>query len=157
MGIRLKTTINEIDEAMAEEHGRVTRLLIRALSIVGLRAVTEARTNAESTGRNYADRTSNLRSSTGYVIALDGRIVEQGGFEQLPPVTEEPSEKGSEIGRGMAIRLAKSNPHHAVLVIVAGMNYATYVANRGFNVLDSAEKLAERIAPQVLRQHLLMK
>lgn len=156
MGVRLKTTIDEIDKAMGEEYQRMTRLLIRALSIVGLRAVTEARTNAESKGRNYTDRTANLRSSTGYVIALDGRIVEQGGFEQLPPVTESPTEDGSEIGREMALRIAKSNPRHAVLVVVAGMNYATYVANRGYNVLDSAEKLAEKIAPQVLRQHFLM-
>ena len=36
------------------------------------------------------------------------------------------------------------------LVVVAGMNYAAYVEAKGYNVLSSAEHLAERELPRML-------
>ena len=38
------------------------------------------------------------------------------------------------------------------LVVVAGMNYAAYVEAKGYNVLSSAEHLAERELPRMLEK-----
>ena len=39
-----------------------------------------------------------------------------------------------------------------LIVVVAGMNYAAYVEAKGYNVLASAEHLAERELPRMLEK-----
>ena len=43
-------------------------------------------------------------------------------------------------------------PKGFVLVVVAGMKYASYVEARNYNVLTSAELLAEREIPRLLKE-----
>ncbi|MGV4578106.1 hypothetical protein ACQ1R5_10635 [Ornithobacterium rhinotracheale] len=43
-------------------------------------------------------------------------------------------------------------PRGYVLVVVAGMNYALYVESKGYNVLSTAEQLAEREVPRLLNE-----
>ena len=40
-------------------------------------------------------------------------------------------------------------PKGLVLIVVAGMNYAAYVEAKGYNVLSSAELMAENILKQL--------
>jgi len=107
--------------------------LVLALASVGERCVAEAVGNG-----NYTDRTGNLRSSIGYVVAVDGSVVAEGGFGAAG------GPEGPQAGRSKAAGLVLGS-RGAVLVVVAGMNYAQFVADKGFNVLDSAEILARQL------------
>ena len=110
---------------------------IRALKAVGEECVDEAVQSG-----NYTDQTCNLRSSIGFVVADDGRVVEEGGFWNLG------GSEGPTIGRAKAYEKA-SDSSGLALIIVAGMDYAEYVADKGFNVLDSAELLASQLISQL--------
>ena len=113
------------------------RRAIRALKSVGEESVAEA----VSSG-NYTDRTGNLRSSIGYVVADEGEVVEEGGFRNLGGA------EGPGVGREKAYRLALESTG-LCLILVAGMDYAQYVADKGYNVLDSAMILARQLVSQL--------
>ncbi len=116
---------------------------IEMLDYVGLQCVREART-----ARRYTDRTGNLRSSIGYYVLQDGRVVKKGGFEALSgQATQGPSE-----GRKFIAEVASEHPSGIVLIVVAGMSYAAYVEARGYNVLDSSEVMAGKLVPQLLKK-----
>lgn len=116
--------------------------IINILMYVGESCITEARDNG-----SYMDQTGNLRSSIGYVVVNNGKIVGMKVCEQVKDGTE---------GKGKAesymTRLASEHSTGICLIVVAGMNYAVYVEGRGKNVLSSAELLAERMVPQMLEQ-----
>lgn len=108
---------------------------------------------------NYENITGNLRSSIGYIIAYDGNIIKEGGFHKIQGRGEnmqkvsfttkdgksvsfwakgqfgdgtEGSQKGMEFARN-AIR--KTNGFSFILV--AGMEYASFVSSKGYDVVDS--------------------
>jgi hypothetical protein len=118
------------------------QVIVRYLCYVGELCVNEARING-----GYIDRTGNLRSSTGYVVVADGNIVQTSGFE-----TVKTGGQGASDGEAFARRLTVKFPTGICLIVVAGMNYATCVSARGYNVLDSSESLAEKLVPQMLEQ-----
>ena len=104
---------------------------------IGEECVSEAVENG-----NYHDVTFNLRSSIGYVIAENGSLIADGGFYQLGGFD------GPTIGRAAALQKA-SESGGLVLVLVAGMKYSTLVADKGYNVLDSAELLAKKLLSEL--------
>jgi len=59
---------------------------------------------------------------------------------------------GSSKGAAYVKSLARKFPQGICLIVVAGMNYASYVSAKGLDVLDSSELLAERLVPQMLKQ-----
>ena len=97
---------------------------------VGERCITEARDNG-----SYTDRTGHLRSSVGYVVLLDGVVQSQGNINKHH---QEQIEK-----------IKVKYPKGLVLIVVAGKNYAAYVEAKGYNVLSSAELMAENILKQL--------
>ena len=97
---------------------------------VGERCITEARDNG-----SYTDRTGHLRSSVGYVVLLDGVVQSQGNINKH---NQEQIEK-----------IKAKYPKGLVLIVVAGKNYAAYVEAKGYNVLSSAELMAENILKQL--------
>lgn len=97
---------------------------------VGERCITEARDNG-----SYTDRTGHLRSSVGYVVLLDGMLQSQGNINKH---NQEQIEK-----------IKSKYPKGLVLIVVAGKNYAAYVEAKGYNVLSSAELMAENILKQL--------
>lgn len=137
-----KKVKNEFYKYVAKRMDDCTKELITRLSYVGEKCVNEAR-NAGS----YTDQTGNLRSSTGYAVVLDGRIVRQSSFEKVKATATE----GATVGGELVRRLAASYSDGLVLIVVAGMNYAVYVEAKGYNVLDSAEMLAKTLVPDMLR------
>ena len=74
------------------------------------------------------------------MIALDGQIIARAGFRSK-----------NEDGAAFAEELARTTEGKAVLVVCAGMNYATYVSRRGYDVLDSAELEAKVLAEKLLK------
>lgn len=143
MAIKRITTNAEISAHLATQLDRREEVIIYNFTYVGERCVTEARTSG-----SYTDRTGNLRGSVGYVVIKDGQVLRSGGF--APTNGSEQGSKGITNGERFARSLAAEFPRGIVLVVVAGMSYASYVSARGYNVLDSAEQLAQKIVPQIL-------
>jgi len=111
---------------------------VNALKSVGEECVAEA-----YEAGNYSDRTGCLRSSIGYGVCKDGKIVAEGGFRLVGNGTD-----GQNEGRALLQELAMQSDG-LCLFLVAGMKYARYVADKGFNVTDSAEILAKRLLSQL--------
>ena len=142
MGITQRTPSSEIEAYIAQQVERITSVLLYNLQYIGERCLNAARDT-----NSYKDQTGNLRSSLGYVVASDGKIVYQSTFE----VVKEGGD-GKKSGIQFAKEIVRQFPEGIVLIVVAGMNYAQYVSAKGYDVIDSAELLAERLVPQILKQ-----
>lgn len=142
MGVRQITPMSEVDAYLEEQIARIEGQIIYNLSYVGEQCLNTARNNG-----SYLDHTNNLRSSTGYVIVKDGKIVQMSDFTPIKGGSE-----GSKEGKAFARKLISEFPQGFALIVVAGMNYAAYVAAKGYDVLDSAELLAERLVPNMMTQ-----
>lgn len=142
MPIKRKTSDAEIGRMVEQKMQRIIDAAIYNLSYVGERVLNEARSSG-----SYKDQTGNLRSSVGYVIVVDGKVVKSSSFE-----TVKGGGQGSSEGRAYVQTLVSKFPQGIALIVVAGMNYASYVSARGYNVLDTAEVLAQRLVPQMLQQ-----
>lgn len=135
MSLEVTTPLGEIQQYLEEQLARKVERLINSLSYIGEGALRIARERG-----SYTDRTGNLRNSTGYVIAVDGQVTTRAGFDSK-----------NEDGAAFAEELARTTDGKAVLVVCAGMSYATYVSRRGYDVLDSAEIEAKVLAEKLLK------
>lgn len=142
MGIKQITPASEIDKYIEKRVERIINALIYNLQYIGERCL-----NAAKETKSYKDRTGNLRSSLGYVIVLDGKIAYQSNFEVVLK-----GQDGAKSGIQYAKEVARQFPEGIVLIVVAGMKYASYVSATGRDVLDSAELLADKLVPQILKQ-----
>ncbi len=138
--VKMTTPKKVIRAQIADAVGKYRHLLIRQLFVVGEKCVNDARLSG-----SYTDRTGNLRSSIGYGVIDNGNIVTVAGFTQVKDAKDGPKK-----GREYLDALLKENKVNGpTLIVVAGMNYAKYVADRGYNVLDSAEMLAEKLVKEL--------
>lgn len=142
MPIRQITPMSEIDRYTEQRLRGLEQAVIRTLAYCGELCLNVARST-----NSYKDQTGNLRSSIGYVVAVDGRIVSQSSFE-----TVKEGGQGSKQGSAFAKQLVRRFPKGICLIVVAGMEYAAHVKNRGYDVLDSSELTADRIVPYMLKQ-----
>ena len=133
MSLQVTTPQAVIEQYVQDKVAEFTEYLTRQLCYIGEAALKAAREKG-----SYTDRTGNLRNSTGYVVAVGGRIVTTGGFDKAQ-------------GLPFAKELALSTDADGVLVVCAGMKYATYVSARGYDVLDSAELEAQRMANELTK------
>ena len=119
-----KNEFNQVLGILDESIGRVEEAIKFTLkTVVGGKAVAHAKSYG-----NFTDRTGNLRSSIGYVLAKDGDIIDVGGFESISGPEGNNGEGISE-GKKYAEELGKSSGSGYTLIIVAGMNYAEYINN----------------------------
>ena len=137
-------TPNDIERMLQQKIALYQEKIVRILRIVGEKCINEAREHG-----SYQDETGNLRSSIGYIVLKDGKPIEKGGFT--------PTERGKEKGKNgqkegatFINKVISQYPKGFVLVVVAGMKYAAYVEARNYNVLSSAELLAEKEVPKLL-------
>lgn len=121
---------------------RLKRAIIYNLCVVGEKVRNEALDNG-----SYTDRTKNLRSSVGYVVVVDGQVYKMSAFGK-----PDGNNDGRSTGMSYARSLAGKFPKGIVLIVVAGMRYASYVSAKGYNVLDSSELLADQLVPKMLKQ-----
>ena len=136
---------NDIERILREKIEKYHQKVIRILRIVGEKCINEARTNG-----SYQDQTGNLRSSIGYVVLQDGKPIEKGGFAPTERGTKK-GKDGQKEGESFINKVISQYPRGFVLVVVAGMKYASYVEARNYNVLSSAELLAEKEIPKLLK------
>lgn len=120
--------------------GLVEQTIIYNLSYVGDECLKAARLSS-----SYTDQTGNLRSSIGFRLLKDGELIKESAFEVFKDGKE-----GSEKGIAKLETIIASFPKGIVLVFVAGMEYAGYVADTGRDVLDSAALLADKLVPEML-------
>ena len=99
--------------------------ILQALDRAGQKVVDIARNT-----KTYQDRTGNLTASIGYGVYHKGVQYSEGGFGY-----GEGGEKGREKLQELA---AQHKSKSYVLIVVAGMDYATYVERSGYVVLDAA-------------------
>lgn len=126
---------------------RIDRLTIRALSYLGEQCVIKARHRPQSA--SWVDHTGNLRSSIGYVIVRDREIVKLSDFAP----TMATGLDGSAQGKEYAMKLASQMAGGYTLIVVAGMNYASFVESiASKDVLASAELYAEQRLPGMMEQ-----
>lgn len=155
MAIKCNVTKDDIHRYIAEQIERQKQAIIYQLCIIGEEVVNHARMlpspsaddfDAKITPHqpNYMDWTANLRSSIGYIVAIDGEIIQMSEFEPIKGGAE-----GSAKGKQYALQLVEQYPQGAVLIVVAGMHYASYVTGRGYDVLDSAELIARQLVGQI--------
>jgi hypothetical protein len=147
------TIQQEIERETQEALERMSEAIVYVLQSVGEECVNHAR-NLPSLSRddpaaafphqpNWIDDTGNLRSSIGYIIVDNGQIVTESSFEAVRN-----GQEGSEKGKSFAESLVSEHTSDIALIVVAGMEYAEYVAAKGYDVLDSAELLAEQLVKE---------
>lgn len=102
--------------------------IIEELSAIGKECVNRARLIPAEIG--FTDRTGNLRSSIGFGIYVDSKEV----LNYFPGDKEEGKLEGMSFAKEIG-----SQSKGFILVVVAGMDYATHVESNGHDVLTSAE------------------
>lgn len=118
-----------LEEGLEEEKSN----LIRVLRRIGIEAVNKMREQG-----SYIDRTSKLRGSTGYLISVDGEIVD--------------SLFDNSYGEKYALEVLREFDGQIILLVVAGMNYASYVEAKGYNVLASGELTVRTEVKKLINQ-----
>lgn len=156
-GFEFTGSLNEIDHEIEQAQERLHEAIIEVLNYVGLECVKHVKTLPQMSvadkdrGKlpphqpHFIDWTSNLRSSVGYNIVYNGRIFREGGFEAIKGGNE-----GAQTGKEYIAKIAQEIGEGYALIVVAGMKYAAYVSAKGYDVLDSAEQLSERLLNELL-------
>ena len=136
---------NDIERILREKIEKYHQKVIRILRIVGEKCINEAREYG-----SYQDQTGNLRSSIGYIVLKDGKPIEKGGFAPTERGTKK-GKDGQKEGETFINKVISQYPKGFVLVVVAGMKYASYVEARKNNVLSTDELLAEKEVPKLIK------
>lgn len=143
MGIKPNFTVEDVRKRYDNFLQVVQEKQIQRLQKLGEMCITDARIN-----KGYMMQTGALTSSTGYEIFVDG-VALHSRFDAASGAESSAAQTGITTGRAMAEKVGKETKGVA-LVVVAGMNYAAYVEAKGYNVLSSAEHLAQRELPRLL-------
>lgn len=145
MAIKPNFTKDDVRKRFDAFLNEIEKKQIDRLQRLGEMCFVEARTN-----KGYMMQTGALLSSTGYEVFVDGVAI-HSQFDAASGAESNAAETGIKSGQSIAESIGKGTKGIA-LVVVAGMNYAAYVEARGYNVLSSAEHLAERELPRMLEK-----
>ncbi|MGM9810961.1 MAG: HK97 gp10 family phage protein [Paludibacteraceae bacterium] len=135
MGV--ESNCKEIIRQLASFSDTLETGIVPFLEKAGAMAVGIAKTS-----KTYRDKTGNLTASIGYGVVKDGHILCSGGFgsgEGGEAGRRYLEQKSSEIGDGIVD-----------VIIVAGMEYASYVERSGYVVLDGSRLRLETIVNDLL-------
>lgn len=136
-------TSENIEKWFDHFEDRAEERIFKLLSAAGEKFVEIARKKG-----SYRDQTGNLRSSIGYIIAMDGEIVSEN-FETSEKGTDK--NKGLSEGRQIAEEISLSYTGGYVLIGVAGMNYASAVEARGLDVVTTGNIQCEEYLRKALK------
>lgn len=145
MAIKPNFTKDDVRKRFDAFLNEIEKKQIARLQRLGEMCLVEARTN-----KGYMMQTGALLSSTGYEVFVDGVAI-HSQFDAASGAESNAAETGIKSGQSIAETIGKGTKG-IVLVVVAGMNYAAYVEAKGYNVLSSAEHLAERELPRMLEK-----
>ena len=138
MGLKLKNT-KGISKYLLTFSKRIETAIILEMGVMVAELENHAKENA-----GYEDQTSNLKGSIGGVVLRNGRKVAEKGFDS-------DGAEGNETGMQFINSLIGNHSTGLVMIIVAGMEYATYVENfHNLNVLKKSELKMRRELPKML-------
>ena len=118
------------------------RSLHKVMQFVGESSLKYARENG-----SFQDRTGNLRSSEGYSVVEDGKLVNESNSERFFDGSE-----GVSAGKSFRTELAAKYGKGITLIVAAGMDYAEEVESKGYDVLTGSELRAKEMVPRLLRR-----
>ncbi len=132
MGIKAKFSYSDIEKALNKNLIQIETGVLRILKRVGEEFVSDARegmniSSAAFPKGDYQDQTANLRSSIGYFILRDN--------EQVDGSTG--TSKGQMAARRVLNELPPKSGYR--LIGVAGMEYASFLESKGYNVISSQQ------------------
>lgn len=140
-----ETALRKLKDNLAATREDVAEFLVFRLEQMGEKAIEIARQNG-----SYGDVTGNLRSSIGYVITDNGKVVMQAEPEQYQGTQGDGSKGVSEM-QSYLESIKGDYPKGCALVVCAAMEYAAFVENvKKKDVLTSAKHYIETIAPKQL-------
>lgn len=172
MDIRFKPQFTEDDvkSQIDAEMQKFYRQILNILSYTGYQFVKNARSKAPSVGwhkdapdllvaaklagaslslsqaGSFNDQTGNLRSSIGFIILQNGQII-KSHF----PITLGGAD-GVAAGEAVASELRLEYPSGFVLVLVAGMEYASFVEAKGYDVISGSAITAKSQLAKYLKR-----
>jgi hypothetical protein len=136
MSFKPKFRYSDIEKAINNDLIAIERGVISILQRVGEEFVSDARSAVNiSPGAfpkgDYMDQTANLRSSIGYFILRDNKVISDG---------LEGTFTGKSAARNVLNEIGSRNGYR--LVGVAGMEYASHLEAIGYNVITSQKMVA---------------
>lgn len=146
MGIEANFDMNQINAYLQQQTRRLDDLMIRNLNYLGMECV-----NLAKSLDTYTDRTGNLRNSIGYIVVKHGNII-SSKFEAGQRGSEFDSDEtpGEKVGETFAKELVSNFPVGYALIVVAGMEYASYVEDvKHLDVIAPAETHANTRIKQI--------
>lgn len=151
MGVTSNIDIKQIRDYLDKETRKNIQRVVASLQYVGETVVNEIRTSHIS---DWNDQTGNLRSSIGYILAVDGQPLNMSGFEKVDgPDRDKTTQDGSESGKSYARGLCSLYPKGIALIVVAGMEYAAYVeAMENKVVLAQGEIEARKMVAEMIQR-----
>lgn len=139
MGIEPNFNMNDINSYLQGKVKMLDELMIRNLNFLGMECV-----NLAKSLDTYTDRTGNLRNSIGYIVLKHGNVV-SSMFEagQRGPEFDSKETPGEKVGEAFAREIAKDFQVGYALIVVAGMEYASYIEDvKHLDVIAPAKSLA---------------
>ena len=122
MGLKAEIDWDDVDHMIENFLSDVDKAYFRWYSRLGEECVTLLKSL-----QTYQDRTANLRNSIGYVILKNGEVINSYFPVDYSSAKEESNKNGAEEGKAYADQIAQSFNSGWVLLVVAGMHYASYV------------------------------
>lgn len=110
--------------------------MIQVLSYIGEEAVNMARESDP-----FKDRTGNLRSSIGYVVVKNGKVVKLF----VRKAKDDEKGKGVAAGRALVAKLGEEYKEGFMLIVFAGMEYAASVESKGYDVITGSAKSSSEL------------
>lgn len=121
----LKTNMGDFVSTAEKVQKGFEEKILFALHTAGESFVKECREQPQGHDKGfYDDQTGNLRNSIGYYIYKDGQLIEEGT-----------TKVNNEENKGLISDLVEESGW--TLIGVAGMNYASYVEAKGYNVISN--------------------
>lgn len=146
MAIKVRVKgLREVEAYLEREKKKLIDGIVSSLSTIGKTIVKGIMDGSLS---NWNDDSGKLRSSVGYIVLVDGKKVDEGGFS----VVQDGSE-GVAAGKAFAESLIPQFRKWIALIVVAGEDYASYVENiENKSVLAGGEIEARRLIDQMCAQ-----
>lgn len=135
----MTTPLSEVDRILYKSFEILKNEITKCLVKLGDECIAKIRDRSKE--ESWIDRTGNLRSSIGYAVYDYGIKQIESAFQIVRNGNE-----GSSEGKKMISQLGSEYSNAYALVVVAGMNYASYVeALENKDVLASTELWAKSI------------
>lgn len=139
-----RTDIRKLRKDLVEKRSDLINALVYKMRTIGEACIKIARELKPEDG-SFQDVTGNLRSSIGYIVLYNGKVMQYGAPVQKSGSKGDGS-AGVAAGNALLSKMKSEYPSGVVLVLCAGMKYAAFVENvRHKHVLIDAELEAERL------------